>query len=165
MLTSVILAAAWGLVGVHKSCFHWGPWWYPLPVNCWGSCLGSWPYISQGLDWCLWPLLPLRVMRMARVRSATRVQVGVSGPWCVQFWISCAASQCHGNVWHRATAESQVWVSGPIVARLFADVWCFCYHQRLYRCLTSGTMLLLESHTATGVHAGLSGLHCHLKQW
>lgn len=118
-----------------------------------GPCLGLWSDCSQGLCWSLWPMLPLRAVWMAGVRSAPWVHVGGWGPCYSQgyaYLSGCTSIWCYGDVDARAGTEGHIWVHGTTAARVCVDAQGFCCHWRPSGSLRSWTMLLFKDYNTTG---------------
>lgn len=49
-------------------------------------------------------------------------------PEGIQIWVTCDATQSHGEVWAGAAVEGHVWVYGHTTARVCVDVCGSCYH-------------------------------------
>lgn len=175
MQRPVVWATTWGFIGVWESCCHGGhadlrglhchleTWWHPGPGCCCRPSLGPWLFHSQDVCWCLVAHIATKACIDARGLGHNLGPCGclravlLPGP----IWAASTATQSHGIIWARATAQNHVCVCGSIMTRICVDVHSSWYCWKPCQChgsgLTPWVRLVSEGHTDA------QGLVCHLR--
>lgn len=107
------------LIDVQILCCPWGPWWYPGPGCCWGSCLGPWIYHNQGLHGCPWPILPQQkwhwYLRSSLPPKARVFNEDHAAADAMPIWEVFTVTWDYGDLRALVTIKNGVWIHGPTV--------------------------------------------------